>query len=349
MLNFPEYNDSDSIPSFNCIPNEFLSHFSLPENIDNFKEQIFEEKIPSNLNSKENFSSKILPLGETNISPSFNNEINLNNKQYNKHTVINGLYKYEDITQILINLNYSNKNNILDNFKKDLIEVQVDKEKKLINKKRNKSKNNENDVKQIFKSKNYKMGRKTKNDLSIRKHNKFNSDNIMRKIKVKLLKYLVLYTNHFIKHNNFKLKYLNYSITSTLSKKKELELLGMHVKDLLSKNISPKFTSLKADYNKENIQHIIKNEKDNEVLMFILNLTFREWIDIFILKKNNINYGVLNEKSSKDIIENMPKIGELMDIILTKEGSKYLSNFLFWLYNYEIWFSIKRNRKPKLD
>ena len=37
----------------------------------------------------------------------------------------------------------------------------------------------------------------------------------------------------------------------------------------------------------------------------------------------------------------VPKIGKLMDIILTKEGSKYLSNFLFWLYNYEIWFSIK--------
>lgn len=348
MTNLFEDNDFDPILSSNNPPKELLPYFQFQNDVDNLEVNIYGENNYSNFSLEENFTPKIPIFGDTNVSSTTNNKFNSNNQQYDKSTVINGLCKYEDIKQILINLNYCNKTKILEHFQKESIIVQEEREKKFICKKRSIRKKN-NIKKILIEKKKIKMGRKTKNDLSIRKHNKFKSDNIMKKIKAKLLKNLVLYINHFIKHSALKLKFLNYSISNIVTKNKELELLGMTIKDILSNSISPKYTSLNSDYNEKAIKQIIELEKDNKVLMFILYLTFREWIDLFISKKNILNYGGLDEECSKEIIENMPKIGKLMENILSKDGATYLSNFIFCLYNYEIWFSSKRNRRPKIN
>jgi hypothetical protein len=60
----------------------------------------------------------------------------------------------------------------------------------------------------------------------------------------------------------------------------------MTLKELFSKDISPKFTSLSAYYNKRKIVQILKERRDNNVLMYLFNMTYREWIDIFTLKNS---------------------------------------------------------------
>ena len=110
----------------------------------------------------------------------------------------------------------------------------------------------------------------------------------------------------------------------------------MTLKELLSKDISPKFTSLRADYNKRRIEQILKERRDNNILMYIFNMTYREWIDIFEI--------------CQSIEKNMPKIADLLINILIKENdSDFLSIFIFYLYNYEKWFYFKRNRRGKSD
>ena len=124
----------------------------------------------------------------------------------------------------------------------------------------------------------------------------------------------------------------------------------MTLKELLSKDISPKFTSLSADYNKRRIEQILKERRDNNILMYIFNMTYREWIDIFTMKKSIKTNKNISEEICQAIEKNMPKIANLFINILIKENdSDFLSIFIFYLYNYEKWFYFKRNRRGKSD
>ena len=64
----------------------------------------------------------------------------------------------------------------------------------------------------------------------------------------------------------------------------------MTIEQLISKEISPKYTNFNSNYNKEKIAQILKERKDNDFLKSIFYMTYRQWLDIFVLKINNINY-----------------------------------------------------------
>ncbi len=123
----------------------------------------------------------------------------------------------------------------------------------------------------------------------------------------------------------------------------------MTLKELLSKDISPKFTSLSADYNKRRIEQILKERRDNNILIYIFNMTYREWIDIFTLKKSIKTNKNISEEICQAIEKNMPKIADLLINILIKENdSDFLFNFIFYLYNYEKWFFLKEIEEVKV-
>ena len=141
------------------------------------------------------------------------------------------------------------------------------------------------------------------------------------------------------------LKDLDYQYINNIRKNEEIKYLGEPLKDLLSKKISSKFSNSPADSNKQIIDFILKTEKNNEVLMSALNLKVREWIDLFLLKKNVTDLENLNYSCYKEIEEKMPKINDLLENILENNGGEYLSSFVFYLYNYERYFFCKRERK----
>ena len=62
----------------------------------------------------------------------------------------------------------------------------------------------------------------------------------------------------------------------------------MPLKDLVSLDVSNKYAS-NASFNKEKMEKILEEEKDNTIINSILNMTFGEQIDIFTFKKE-INY-----------------------------------------------------------
>ena len=79
-------------------------------------------------------------------------------------------------------------------------------------------------------------------------------------------------------------------------------------------------------------------------------MTYREWIDIFTMKKSIKTNKNISEEICQSIEKNMPKIADLLINILIKENdSDFLSIFIFYLYNYEKWFYFKRNRRSKSD
>jgi len=230
---------------------------------------------------------------------------------------------------------------------------------------------------QIIQEETKKFGRKKKNDNSESKHNKYSLDNIMKKIKSKILKKLVEFVNTILnsflnkekilsytkimnshnkntgKNKDNLIKYLDYQIINETSKEKNLEYLKMPLKDIVSKNIYGKYSILSQDSNKIIIDEIYKNEKDNEIINFVFNLTFRDWLDIFIYKKelkDIKNIGNLNNEVIKEINSKFEHIYKsfIEDIYKLSKESDYFSCFIFILYNFERWFFIKKSRQKRV-
>jgi hypothetical protein len=164
----------------------------------------------------------------------------------------------------------------------------------------------------------------------------------------------ITYYNYLLrkkkKEDNFEnlIKALDYKYVNRIKKDSELSLLDKSLKEVFSQDISSKYSRLQNDSNKTIIERIVIDEKDNDIIMFALNLTLREWIDVFIYKKelkditkiNNLSLEKINQLSSLfDRVDNL-----LLDIYQKDCNKNYLSHFISLMYNYERWFYIKRGR-----
>ena len=152
------------------------------------------------------------------------------------------------------------------------------------------------------------IGRKKKEDNSTRKHNKFCGDNIIKKIKLKLLEGFLKFENKIINetldkiklieynkilrdnHKNDEkfedlLKMIDYKYIDRLDKRMDLSILYMPFKELFSKNISPRYSKLKPDSNKIIIEKLLQEECDKTNIAFVLNMKLIDWMDIFTYKK----------------------------------------------------------------
>ena len=129
----------------------------------------------------------------------------------------------------------------------------------------------------------------------------------------------------------------------------------MNLKDIFSKDISPKYnrTKFPNDYNKKIIEKVLKIKDDDETILFVFNISLRDWLDIFTLKKSVID--ITNEykdKKYKDIeSEKIEKclvgVDKLINEIKEKNSEDYLPYFIFCLYNYERWFYLKKSGNNK--
>ena len=267
------------------------------------------------------------------------------------------LVSFEEIKSILTNKQFSEICQKL--IKNKNIE---DNEYRLINKKRTR----ENKPLVLFdnekgtgdKIKNGKRGRKIKegNQNQYREeHNKNSEDNIIKKIKAKIVLYPLYFLNKILKRNNknklHKLDYKQY--INRLKKDEDMKIFKMSLKDLYSLDISPKFKRISKDYNKNLIQSIINNDKIEEysTIMFAFNLTFEDWMELFTYKKN-INdiiekYKGIDNINKKIIENNIVGVEDLLKNISDNNDENYFSIFTFLLYNYKRWFLIKKKRIKK--
>ena len=194
-----------------------------------------------------------------------------------------------------------------------------------------------------------KLGRKRKGTNKKGSHTKNDVDNVIKKIKRvffdKSPEYVaeVVNSNKSDKKQKFLLGKLSYEYIDNLKKENELALFRMKLKDLLSFNISSKCSLSKdKEFNKKNINRILEEEKDNKVIIDLLNMNFGDWIDVFTLKTS---------------IENVPEFDGLEETLNTiykkndkdseKKDEKYFSRFIFYLFNYQNYFRNKKGRSSK--
>ena len=274
-------------------------------------------------------------------------------------------YKKENISFDKNLNNYENKEKeekkyLIDNKEKEII-FKLEKIPKS-------EKTNDNLSKKIRNKKN-NCGRKKKSDNNKRKHNKSCGDNIIIKIKGYFFTFIRDITKNNFINKTLYFRKLPYKFISKLSKKFNVRLMNMQMKDILSE--IPITTKNKKSHKFENkfiVEKLYKEEKEKKVIQ-ILDLTFRELfiifrrklnlikdkIDLEIISKKIEDLDLLKNNNYKDInylidqIRNKSKnMNEDSDTEITEDDyEKYIKELRYFCCIYEKWFKKKIARNSK--
>ena len=274
-------------------------------------------------------------------------------------------YKKENIS---FNKNLNNYKNKEKEEKKYLID---NKEKEIIFKleKIPKSEKTNDNLSKKIRNKRNNCGRKKKSDNNKRKHNKSCGDNIIIKIKGYFFTFIRDITKNNFINKTLYFRKLPYKFISKLSKKFNVRLMNMQMKDILSEiPITTKNKRSDKFENKFIVEKLYKEEKEKKVIQ-ILDLTFRE---LFIIFRRKLNYvgdkaeleiiskkiedlDLLKDNNYKDInylidqIRNKSKnMDEESDTEITEDDyEKYIKELRYFCCIYEKWFKKKIARNSK--
>ena len=256
-------------------------------------------------------------------------EYNLEGRKYTKIYIDNELYLIDSETELLnLQDNIFGFNNSLDKNEFTLFKDEKDKTEEIVlnyrvnlgDTKKEKIKkfiiNEESNSTQLTKKKTKRGRERTikENENKNKKekiHDKNTSDNLIRKIQVHYLSFIVSFLNDILKNLNYKTKFLNLNYEFKMNIKKDFveSLKKKTIGEIISNEISIKYKGKEKNFNKNLYEKI----KDNEVLNKIFE-------DNYIKLFKNIYY-----KSKKKI--NLKEYGLNKDIYLSK-NVKMFNNLL---------------------
>ena len=187
----------------------------------------------------------------------------------------------------------------------------------------------------IFKERKKKFGRKKKKSGLLGKHNKYCIDNIIRKVKAKLIDSSFNYINKKFKNKKLCLLKIIGAQSKEINRNKNLLWLNKTLKDIFYEDISKKANNPNKNYNRELIDKIYKENNEKEVIE-LLNITILEYLE-FYTSINNIT----DMKQLNDDINELKSIGESENY--TNEYKRVSENFYTIIKNFK-----SRERKKKL-
>ena len=294
-------------------------------------------------------------------------ENNLNNDiSYSLYSV-NQLKEEEHVEDSYnINENYNNNNNN----KNNIFPICFDKaNKELFNKKEfinqlNYIKSNDNDFeknrymitnlenKQKEEKEKMKLGKKDKNDKEKKKHTKFCDDNIRKKCKNLVLKYMLEFINKKI-YNLYdgdigqgifikKLLIINQSQKSNEKINFNINFLNMKIGQIFSVDITSRINYFPSSHNKELIDNL-RNEKNQKIKNYFSKLFDLDFIQC--LKH-------FRDEEHIELLEGLKCLNDIKDEIISKcdgNGLDYYLTLKYYIDNYEKIlqrkFSKKANQK----
>ena len=167
-------------------------------------------------------------------------------------------------------------------------------------------------------------------------HNKFNKDNIMRKIKSFFFKYILIILNGTLKNKYYKFYPLNSSLNEDLKKDFNEKLLKRTIRDIFENSELSKRNKNRKNVNKLLIQKIFKENTEKTVIN-ILNSTYNDILD-YVRDIQLENFlGMIRKKELKNKKNTLEAV------------ESYMKEVKELLLNYERWFSDKlvRNYEKK--
>ena len=152
---------------------------------------------------------------------------------------------------------------------------------------------------------NKKRGRKSKGNKKRKEHDSSAPDNIMTKIQIHFLTFIINlindYIKYFLKAKRIKFYQFAHSETRKISKQYLYELKNLTIKDLLLKlKISPKFKKCNEDNNINNLKKLNKYPwfenfvEMNYLYLFYLYYNNKQPLEMFIIGDKNI---ILSKKT----------------------------------------------------
>ena len=216
----------------------------------------------------------------------------------------------------------------------------------------------------------FKTGRKLKNDISRRSHNKYSFDNLVDKIKNMINTSLLFFCNKVIKtiyENNPKIKqiFTDAELPKKISTKKVikeidknfivnkkkgneiLELLNMTVRDYLCNKISTKYSKIPSQYNELIINQLLSDENNKDIFDFLLNnIKIEDYLNIFLHQKefkDILNYERLNNNQKQILKNNNVSICNYLKKIYIKDET-YFQCLVILIYNFRRYLMIRERR-----
>ena len=210
-----------------------------------------------------------------------------------------------------------------------------------------------------------------RNDDSIESNRrKSKSDNIIKKIKNRIIDFLLSFVNKLINslyskdkinqilsklnlpliksQNEDVLKKIDDKIVANHTNKSyNLEFLSFKLKGLLSKMNSERY-SIPDNYNELIISELLKDDENKDIFNFVFNeIDIEAWLQIFTYQKELECYmknSLANEEHELKLKENIVRIDEyLMKYLNSEKDDKiYYHCFLLLLYNFRIYLSNKK-------
>ena len=261
-------------------------------------------------------------------------------------------YDNQENYSINDNESYNIVNNQLEkNFRAKIKEENCQKEqdKKIINSKIDKLNKNNYDYEEI-KNEKKKCGRKRKRTDEKGKHNKYSDDNIRRKCKHLVLKYVLEFINDQIKkiYNNnigngiFKreLQTINQSQKSDATINFNKNFLTKKLIEIFSEKISSRITNFPPFHNKMLIEKLINENDENKKNYFtkLFNLNFMQCLNHF----SGANF--INE------LKGLKCFNQIKTDILQQykeDGEEYIKALDYYFNNFEEIINNKRSRKSR--
>ena len=179
-----------------------------------------------------------------------------------------------------------------------------------------------------------KRGRKSKFDERPVTHTHNSEDNIIKRIKTAMMIYVYERLNKSLKSINRRFHKPIKEINENLKKDYNIRLMNMTIREIYEENFLQKIYDEKIRFSKINsslIQKIFDNNKDIET-MKILNT---KYIDL------------LNELDTKEYICKRIEKKARKSVKEIDELKIYMNNVRRCLEDYELWFTLKRDRNYK--
>lgn len=180
-----------------------------------------------------------------------------------------------------------------------------------------------------------KLGRKKKREISLENekvHNNKSSDNILRKIQVHFMSFIINYANKVLQHFNFKEKFfkINYDFKKNVKLENFNKLKNLEIGEILRQNISKKFKIEDIKHNK-NLYEKVVNKNENIKYIFS-DLYVNLFKNIFYQNKRIIYFNVNGE----DIFIDLKNI-EMFEDILEKnyqnnQDDEYIQKIKNYVY-----------------
>ena len=216
------------------------------------------------------------------------------------------------------------------------------------------------------------LGIKRNDDYIESNRRKSKSDNIIKKIKNRIIDFLLSFVNKLINslyskdkinqilsklnlpliksQNEDVLKKIDHKIVANHTNKSyNLKFLSFKLKDLLSKMNSERY-SIPDNYNELIISELLKDDENKDIFNFVFNeIDIEAWLQIFTYQKELECYtknSLANEEHELKLKENIVRIDEyLMKYLNSEKDDKiYYHCFLLLLYNFRIYLSNKKGR-----